>query len=245
MSDDSQGFFSDPKVAISLLALLISIASLIWTLASQSEQNRRWDVLNLSRVELTDVGFIIWREVSKEEALSINWGHKPTLFAGIENRVYTGKYRLPYELVLVDSSTKNRITGSNGFFTLQEAEQEVLRLGLRATTSKPAVFKHYSVQFDFKNTGSTIATDTKVNITSEEPNTGKSIEVFNSLQAVDLLPSTSINVVAELYTPITTELPAVLKFTISLIYKDAHKKEIKRDIPVTYDSTRNYWTYGR
>jgi hypothetical protein len=44
MAGDSSGFFSDPKNAISLFALLTSIVSLVWTLASQWEQNRRWDL---------------------------------------------------------------------------------------------------------------------------------------------------------------------------------------------------------
>lgn len=92
MATDNSGFFSDPKNAISLFALLISITSLIWTLASQWEQNRRWDAVNLGRVELTDVGFIIWREISKEEALSTNWGYKPTLYSAVQNRVYKGQY---------------------------------------------------------------------------------------------------------------------------------------------------------
>ncbi len=76
MSVNTQSFFSDPKVAISLFALIISIISLIWTFSSQWEQNRRWDALNLGKVELTD-GFIMWKEITREEAISMKWGYEP------------------------------------------------------------------------------------------------------------------------------------------------------------------------
>lgn len=44
--DNESNFFSDPKVIISILAIIISIFTLIWTLGNQAEQNRRWNKLN-------------------------------------------------------------------------------------------------------------------------------------------------------------------------------------------------------
>lgn len=94
MSDNTQSFFSDPKVAISLLALVVSIVSLIWTLANQWNQNKKWDALNLAKIEVSDQGFVIWKELSEEQIRLMKWGYEPTIFQHNENRVYTGRYHL-------------------------------------------------------------------------------------------------------------------------------------------------------
>ncbi len=243
MVTDTPSFFADPKNAISLFALLISITSLIWTLASQWEQNRRWDALNLSRVELTDVGFIIWKEMSKEEALSTNWGYKPTLYSVVQNRIHQGKYQLPYELVLMDSDNKG-IPDSHGFFTLVEAQQEIARLGLKPPGNLQ-VFRHYQIQFNFKNTGSTAAKENTIRITAHMPDAEKPVDVFASVEPIDLLPASTINAVANLFVPLNAALPQIMKFSVTLTYKDAHGVVNTRGLPIVYDASQNYWTYGR
>ena len=240
MTADTPSFFTDPKVAISLIAILISLSSLIWTFANQWEQNSRWDALNLGRVELTDVGFIIWKELSKEEALSTNWGYNPTLYSVVQERVHTGKYQLPYELILMDSNNV-RIPNSNGFFTLTEAQQEIERLKLQGN---PQIFKHYQVQFNFKNTGSTSSKDTTIKITAQIPATENPTEIFKSVEPTDLLPSSSINAVANFFVPLDATLPRIMKFSVLLAYKDAHGAINTRELPIVYDEEQNYWIYG-
>lgn len=56
-------FFSDPKVIISLFAIVISIISLIWTLGNQWEQNRRWNKLNEANVILKDAKLLKWKKL--------------------------------------------------------------------------------------------------------------------------------------------------------------------------------------
>ena len=241
MTTDTPSFFTDPKVAISLIVIVISLGSLIWTFANQWEQNRRWNALNLGRVELTDVGFIIWKELSKEEALSANWGYKPILYSVVQERVHRGKYQLPYELILMDSNNV-RIPNSNGFFTLAEAQQEIERLKLQGN---PQVFKHYQVQFNFKNTGSTSSKETTIKITAQIPGTEKPLDIFKSVEPIDLLPSSSINAVANFFVPLNATLPQIMKFSVLLTYKDAHDTINTRELPIVYDEGQNYWTYGR
>lgn len=241
MTTDTPSFFADPKVVVSLIAIVISLGSLIWTLANQWEQNRRWDALNLGRVQLSDVGFIIWKELSKEEALSTNWGYKPTLYSVVQDRVHLGKYQMPYELVLMDSNNV-RIPNSNGFYTLVEAQQETERL---KPQTQPNVLKHYQVQFNFKNTGSTSSKETSIRITAQISGNDKPLDIFKSIEPIDLLPSSSINAVSNFYVPLNAALPQIMKFSAFITYKDAHDKINTRELPIVYDEGQNYWTYGR
>lgn len=143
----------------------------------------------------------------------------------------------------MDSDNK-RIPNSNGFFTLPEAQQEIARLGLKET-GKLQVFRHYQIQFDFKNTGSTMARENNIKITSHMPDTQEPVDVFTSLEPVDLLPASSVNTVANLFLPLNATLPPIMKFSVTLTYKDAHGVVNKRELPIAYDSNQNYWTYGR
>jgi len=240
MSSEAQRFFSDPKVALSVFAIFISAFSLFWTLANQWEQNRRWDMLNVGRVELTDVGFIIWKELSKEEALVTNWGYNPTLYSVVQDRVHRGKYQLPYELVLM-TLDGSRIPHSNGFFTLLEAEDEAKRLHLQGN---PPIYKHYQVQLDFRNTGSTTSKETTIKVTARLPDSQEPAVVFNSVEPVDVLPSSSINAAANIFVPLDVAFPHPLRFQILLGYKDVHGRAASREIPVIYDESQNYWTHG-
>lgn len=67
-------FFSDPKNTLSLLALLFSLVSLIWTFINQYRQNKRWDALNLANVIVKRVKFFGWRDLG-EEWKTLDWGY--------------------------------------------------------------------------------------------------------------------------------------------------------------------------
>lgn len=60
-------FFGDVKGPLALLAVIISVISLYATISNQAEQNRRWEALNLGRIDLTDESFTMFKELSKEE----------------------------------------------------------------------------------------------------------------------------------------------------------------------------------
>jgi hypothetical protein len=110
----------------------------------------------------------------------------------------------------MDSNNK-RIPDSNGFFTVAEAQQEIARLGLKPPGNMQ-VFRHYQIQFDFKNTGSTAAKENTIKIIAHMPDTDKPVDVFTSVESIDLLPTSTINAVANLFVPLNTVLPQIIKF---------------------------------
>ncbi len=244
MSASNQSVFSDPKVIISLVAILLSAISLLWTFISNREQNRRWDELNLCRVELVDASFIMWKEINLKEALLIDWGYQPILFPHVENGLLTGKVRIPYELLLINPATQKRIPNSNGFFTISEAEQEIKRLGLDKSKNNWLIVKHFQASFVFKNIGNTTASDLRADITVEYPEFGLDPQKIVETGVIrNLYPNTKTGINADMLIPVESTLPDKFLFNVVISYKDSHNDSKERNILVTYDSKTNNWYY--
>src|SRR5437588_11294074 len=111
-------FFGDVKGPLALLAVIISVISLYATISNQAEQNRRWDALNLGRMDRTDESFTMFKELSKEDLDASDWGYIPFAFPRLEGKVMTERMQLPHELVLWDANNKRRLPLSHGFSKL-------------------------------------------------------------------------------------------------------------------------------
>jgi hypothetical protein len=120
--NESSNFFSDPKVILSLFALLISVVSLIWTFANQWEQNRRWDKLNTANISVKEIKMTKWKELTKSEAMKTDWGYDPSIYSSGET---FDSFQLPYHLVVRDVTTKEIIKGINPVFTMAEVNDEL------------------------------------------------------------------------------------------------------------------------
>jgi hypothetical protein len=120
----------DAKAVISIIALIVSVSSLGWTIFNQIDQNKRWDSLNLGDVDLTDLHLLTWKTISDEEFRKTNWGYQVRVYPEMVNGSGTGKMLVPFNLILEKVGIKSRIENSNYFFTKDECLQEIERLGL-------------------------------------------------------------------------------------------------------------------
>ena len=241
MNQMANSFFSDPKVWVAILAVIISIINFIALSWFRWDQNRRWDEINIARVELSDVYFIAWEEMYKQTAISKSWGYKPSLFSVVKDHVHTDRFRLLEELVLWDNKLNKKIEGSNGFHTVSEAPQEAKRLGL---TSSLIIMKHMQMQIDFKNIGSTVAKNVQISVDLLDDGSGNSQRIYQSTSKFDLYSNSSINVNMDIWLPINGSLPKRTTFNVNLSYLSCMGKEENRSIPIEYDSEKNYWVYG-
>lgn len=244
---ENDGFFTDPKVWLGIISILLSIVigigNFFYTLSAQHEQNRRWDKLNIADIALTDVGFLIFQELSEQKARETEWGYKPILFRAAKDRVFSGVVQIPYGLVLVRPVTDKKIEeipSGNFFFTLSEGISESKRLELK--DGQYIIMKRFEIQFNFKNIGRTVARDLQGKIVMIEP---KNNEGSILTQPIEMLLDMSFNKTFQFYTSVDSGLPANLKFELYFKYRDIHEEEHEKRIPVTYDSSRNYWEYGR
>lgn len=146
---DSPNFFADPKVMISLLALLIAIVSLIWTFSNQWEQNRKWDKLNEGNPIIKQIKLLNRLELPKEEAMKKEWGYEPLVY---EKEEASNLVVIPYKLTLRDADSDNLITNINSVFTISEAEQELKRIEFKGMAK---IYKSFKSTFEIENIGKT------------------------------------------------------------------------------------------
>jgi hypothetical protein len=229
---------SDPKVILSILALIVSIFSLIWTCTNQWEQNRRWDALNAGTVELREAKFFTWRELTKTEAFSIEWGYDPLILSSPE--IY-GRFRLLYCLQPRDPATGSPISKANPVFTLPELENELKRLDINQAVEVVRLFRPV---FVFENIGKTEVTDWQVKIDLRLPNSNWQ-RAFESDTALRIPPTQNINVSFDFAIPLEQPIPDVLSFRISTVFKDIHGQQVLPETTiVSWESQRNYWFFG-
>ncbi len=229
-------FFTDPKVIISLFALLISVVGFIWTLANQWEQNRRWDKLNAANVTIKDVKFIRFKELSKAEAINTQWGYDPTIYSTERLNIY----QLPYFLTARNAKTSKLIKGFNQVFTIDEVEQEIKRIGY---TEKIFLSKAFKPLFIFENLGKTDAYDLSIKIEIKwSENEWENI--FNSNAKITLATGQSSNVSFGFEIPVESKLPPVINYKITLTYRDVNNNFIEKEIKAKWTSNDNYWSYG-
>ncbi len=152
---NSTGFFTDSKVVISLLALVVSLFTLIWNLANQWEQNRRWEAINAPNIVLRDAKMMPWEKITASQAMTRNWGYVPEIFAG----------ELKDEFLLLSTLKLRTLKDDQPLdavaSTVQEAENEVKRLGLASQVKLAKTLRPF---FQFENIGKTTAYKTKISV---------------------------------------------------------------------------------
>jgi hypothetical protein len=161
---ESPSFFGDPKVMISLFAILIAAFSLIWTFANQWEQNRKWDKLNEGNPEILEIRLQNWKEFSKEEAMKTQWGYDPLLF---EKGEATDKYVVPYYLTLRDVNTNKLLPNVNPVYTISEVDQVLKSIDYKG---KVIINRLFKPKFGIENMGKTEVRELSIVIDAKLPN---------------------------------------------------------------------------
>jgi hypothetical protein len=229
-------FFSDPKVVLSLLALLVSIVALIWTLANQTEQNRRWEKLNAANPEIKEIKMVSYKEVSKDEAMNTNWGYDPLIYAKGEA---TNVFYLPYFLSLYDSKTNEKIANANPVFTFSEIETELKRIGY---CNNIMVFKHFRPKFVIENMGKTSADNLSIQIDAKIP--GQEWQpTFSSNVQITLSGGQVSTIFFDIDLPLNIPLPEQISFKITFSWIDIHSKNLSNIINSKWTTKDNLWSY--
>jgi hypothetical protein len=230
-------FLSDPKVILSIFALLISIVSLIWTIANQREENHRWDKLNSANIVIKEARMTKWKELTKDEAMKTDWGYEASIYSSGET---SDVVQIPYHLVARDLTTKEKVIGVNPVFTIQDVREELIRVGYK---NKVFITRLFRPRFVFENIGKTDATDLLIEIDAKLPNEDWK-NAFKANTLITLAASQTCTVTFDIELPIGTELPEALSFKVHLTFKDIHKEVIKRETKAKWTSSDNYWSYG-
>lgn len=233
--NESQSFFSDPKVIISIFALLISIGNFLWSLANQFEQNRRWEELNTGNPKLKEVKFLNRKELSLEEAKNIDWGYRPLIYSKDELQ---DNYVLPYCLIAKDSVSKIPLK-INTVFTIKDVEAELHRIGFNG---KYLAFRLFRPIFYFENMGKTEIKNFGIKI--QFKNFKGDWEIATEQKVIaNLAAGQTCNTFLDFELPVSAEIPPDLTFKVILSYMNINSNKFESEIGVKWINENNYWTY--
>ncbi|MFC2134018.1 hypothetical protein ACFLTH_05320 [Bacteroidota bacterium] len=223
-----------------IFALSISFLSMIFSIYNQCSQAKLEKRITDAYITISGLKMQYTKQLTKEEALKIEWGYKPLIYTG--TRYKTIK---PESLVLLNyivaCNTKGEIINSiNPFFTLSEGES-----ALKQISSKDSVsyFKVLCPTFEFQNIGKTEARSLSilVDYLSFEERWIRLVQTYESI----ILPSgEAIHVNSDLLCPLDYKLPAKLLFKVNIDYETYSNNLVHKEINVKWLKETNEWAYG-
>lgn len=236
--NNSSNFFSDPKVLLSLLALLVSLCALIWTISNQYEQNRRWDKLNAANPIVSDIKMLRWKKLSKDQAFKMSWGYKPTIFGSGD---LDDMYILPYRLVVRESLTNELISSINSCYTIEEVEAELTRIKFKG---KVNVLREFTIKIELLNKGKTDVNDLGIQVDAKiDEEDWQSAFTSNAVIALSTEQNSTIHFKIEF--PVQLSLPNVISLKIHMLYKDVHSNSLSKVVNAKWTSVDNFWSYSK
>lgn len=232
---NNTNFFSDPKIVISIIAIIISLISLIWTLSNQYEQNRRWDKLNAANIVIERAILKRYKSITKEKAMQTNWGYDPNIYGSD----FDDQYIIPYKLIAIDKTNEQQITKINSCYTLDEIKNELIRINYKGDIY---VLKHFEPKFEIINKGKTVAQINYLKVEAKVDGNNWQ-EAFSSKNTIELTNDQISTIEIEMNYPISNTIPDIIQFRISIVYIDIHGNKIDKEINTKWISKNNSWAY--
>lgn len=228
--------YSDPRTWIALLAIILTLFNLVWQFVNQSEQNRRWDMLNAGLVELRNPHFQVFKVVSREEARTKNWGF-PMLLYGTPDSLE--QLQVFCMLRARDPDTGELIPGVNSEFSIAEMLEELKR----KQWNKPAqITKYFRVYFPVKNEGKTAVTDVELSVEAQNPD-GTWIAIVPPQKCPRLAAGADTKVFSEYDMLPDAILPKSIRYKVNISYNDVNGKRQHSVTPIVWLSELNQWNY--
>lgn len=229
-------FFSDLKNNMAIIALILSVISLIWTIRNQIRQNRQWTILNQANVQLTKTKLLFFKECTHDEVNRKDyWGYKLTFYP---DDAFI-KFQLASYLIPKLNASSKPVEKFNPVFTVNDAANQLQRLGVNEPCT---LYKQFNVRFQFENIGKTDAKDLIIKVYVQDPVEKKWIEAFTSNEPGTLSTSIPIFITIGYSIPALLEEPDLINYKIAIKFKDLHKKEHFKTINLAWNKD-NTWSY--
>ncbi len=230
-------FWGDPKVYLSLLAILISLAAFIFTLANQSEQNRRWDALNLGNVVIKETEFIKFNSLTVVEAQQIDWGYNVLLLqnANEQDKVFTINC-----LQIFDITNNQIIPHSKVCRTMKDVYEEIEDMHL--TPSDVTIKRVFKGRISMENIGKTDVNNFSATVLGLRPN-GNWDQLFASQEKRNLGGSQKLDLPLTINFTLEGNIPEQMNFEIKWEYQDANGVEHKKSQKMRWIRRENKWSF--
>jgi hypothetical protein len=215
---------------ISLLALVISLVSLFLNFKNRREQNLKWERLNEAEPDIKEIRFTRFKELSGDEALSLDWGYEPLCYAKGE---VTGEFYLPYYLSVQDAHT-NLILKTNPVSTIGELEKELNRIG-HIGNCIPLI--HFKLKIIIENIGNVKLEELTIEVEMKLPDS-EWIKVYNSNLEVSLSKQRTATIPIDFDLPLNS-IPAQIESKVYFEWKNGMSKSFG----AKWTKQDDFWSY--
>ncbi|MGN6604520.1 MAG: hypothetical protein ACTHK8_18825 [Ginsengibacter sp.] len=216
------------------ISISLSLAALIYTCHTNTDQNRKWDQLNLGKITIGSIKFENFREVTKVQFDTINWGYRVETVTGPDSRVLVdGKFYLQNCLIAYNPKTEV-IYGTGSSTTLWELMHELKRLNIKDTAGL-IIEKRYYLVIQMYNAGSTVCHVTNQTISSKDSSAPFGFKATSiSDQPIDLEGNQFTHTIVPIYTYLNDVLPDTMDLTLSFRYKDVNNNKHRQAFHLKY-----------
>ncbi len=155
--------------SIGLLALLIAVLSFWYSCNKDSKQDIRLEESEQGRITLKQLRFFVYREITKIQLDTINWGYPVEVAANSADYILNmDKLSVQNYLIGVNTSTGDTINDPS-IISISELQEKANKI----KTSTPIhifAYKRYRVMIELQNTGLKDCKLTSLNIFLKNPN---------------------------------------------------------------------------
>jgi len=206
----------------------------------QKEQNKKWDYLNLAKIELLESKFFGWEEMSIQESKSRNWGYQPTLFKIVKEDIITDKVYVIDPLILWNEQD-NMVIENSHFKMVNEAN--TIAQGLKLDIKDLSIRKNLRTKLKFKNVGQTEAIEFSIGVRFFNWNT-EEWQPIHETPPIDILHAASNRYQSfDIYIPLEWEIPQEIRFQVDMTYKSVNNQVTERTINLEYHKNNNTWGF--
>ena len=214
-------FVRDNLEFVSALALVLSILSFVYTYFRDRLQNKRWNSLNVARIVVRDLRLASWKVVPKTEFEKMDWGYPDFMGIAVTDQfgdMDIDHLRLPIKVEAI-SKSDSIIRGTN---CIRVAELLALLQKNHVDLSLIEVYKLIRVVFVLVNSGSTVANDLTIDVSSADVES--SAQYSQPTNHGSLQPGEQTWSIVNLRFALDELLPQQFHLTISFSFMDLNSK---------------------
>jgi hypothetical protein len=227
-----------PSNMLSIFSIIISVSVLLFTWYNSRDQNKKWNHLNLGKIDVISVKFTYFREIETKDFDSIQWGYPVQVITDPESKIMqNGKYIVQNTVVAKDLKT-GRIYGDESSITLNELRAELSHLNIPNYTYLEFQKKYY-VDIHLQNIGPTECYIKKQQIfikDSKPPNDLKLI--FESNDSFKFESQRGNHTQFALSIPIMTNLPQPFEIFYEIAYDDINQENHLAKYKFSYEKAQ-------
>ena len=219
---------SKPKlweILLPVIAIIISLATLAYTIVNQIDQNNRWDKLNLGHLEVVEIDFQTFNVGIQKDIDKIGIDTKYQYI--FENDQPTEKLRIPFKLALWDK-TKNSPLDTVKLMTVSEANSYIKNNKIDPNTV--AIYRMYRILAKIKNIGNSKVENVMISIDTDLNNKvilAPSESNEEEVAGIRYTPQSAYFIDYVFYTPLDKDFPEPFIFSIKISYKDINNVPIE------------------